>query len=164
MSPTMPISVRSQNKLRPAWYALACLALFGCGSAWVPLAQRAAGQRAAVRAIEDLGGDITYDFELLGNAEPPGPRWLRAWIGDDYFRRVTSVAFWDPHTTDEHLRILTTLNRVRRVYLDGTQVTDAGLVHLEHLTDLELLSLRSTHVTVETRERLQKRLPSCGIR
>src|SRR6267143_506127 len=95
----LPIFVQSPSKLRPVWYALAGLGLVGCSLLWVSLAQRVASQRAAVRAIEDLGGDITYDFELEGKSEPPGPGWLRAWIGDDYFRRVASVAFWDPRTT-----------------------------------------------------------------
>lgn len=32
-------------------------------------------------------------------------------------------------------------------WLDGTQVTDAGLVHLKGLTNLEYLYLRKTQVT-----------------
>ena len=159
----MPSSSNSQ-KARWLWYGLHGLVLVACGLGMMRLTQRAVSQRAAVEGIEDLGGSIMYDFELQNMAHPPGPQWLRVCIGDDYFMRVTTVMLWDPETTDEDLEILRSLHQVKRVYLDGTQVTDAGLVHLQHFTDLEYLSLRETPVTEEAKERLRKRLPSCWIR
>ena len=118
----------------------------------------------AVEAIENLGGSVTYDFERQGRAEPPGPRWLRSCVGDHYFMRVDVVVFWDPQTNDECLRHLRGLRGVKKLELDFTQVTDAGLVHFEHLRDLQLIGLRETRVTHEAKTRLRKQRPACRVR
>jgi hypothetical protein len=47
--------------------------------------------------------------------------------------------------------------------LDETKITDAGLVHLEGLTNLEHLSLRGTQATREGVKKLQLELPVCTI-
>jgi hypothetical protein len=47
--------------------------------------------------------------------------------------------------------------------LRGTQVTDAGLVHLEGLDNLDFLYLDNTQVTDEGVTKLQKALPNCKI-
>ena len=59
-----------------------------------------------------------------------------------------------------HLKGLTKLE-----YLDlnGTKVTDAGLVHLEGLTKLEELHLVGTKVTDAGVKQLQQALPNCRI-
>ena len=44
-----------------------------------------------------------------------------------------------------------------------TQVTDAGLVHLKGLTNLEKLYLNSTHVTDAGATELKKALPKYNI-
>src|SRR5690349_10854091 len=61
-------------------------------------------QAEAVAAIRARGGRVAYDFEYVGGhfpklkpprAYPPGPEWLRSWIGDELFQDV--VAIWvDP--------------------------------------------------------------------
>ena len=67
---------------------------------------RARQQQAAIGAIEDVGGTVMYRFERLGEPEPPGPRWMRKLIGDEYFVTVVDVAFWNPNTTDEDLKLI----------------------------------------------------------
>jgi hypothetical protein len=130
----------------------------------MPLVERARSQHAAVEAIEASGGSVMYDFELRDMAEPPGPRWLRSLIGDDYFMRVEFVLFWDPETTDEHLRLLRSLHRVRRLHLDSTRITDAGLSQLKHLSDLEFLTLTGTDISSEAKRELLHVLPHCRIK
>ena len=52
---------------------------------------------------------------------------------------------------------------VVRVYLSDTQITDAGLVHLQGLTKLASLSLPFIQVTDAGIAELQKTLPKCEI-
>ena len=47
--------------------------------------------------------------------------------------------------------------------LDSTNVTDAGLKHLEGLTGLAELNLYGTQVTDEGVNKLQQALPNCEI-
>ena len=47
--------------------------------------------------------------------------------------------------------------------LAGTQVTDAGLVHLKELTSLEALELDNTQVTDAGVEKLKEVMPGISI-
>ena len=49
------------------------------------------------------------------------------------------------------------------VYFTDTDVTDAGLVHLKGMTNLQTLNLRKTKVTTAGVADLQSALPKCGI-
>ena len=50
-------------------------------------ANAARKQRAAVAAIEALGGSVRYEHEQNSpSLEPlPGPKWLRELVGEEYF-------------------------------------------------------------------------------
>ena len=52
---------------------------------------------------------------------------------------------------------------VVEVLLINTQITDAGLVHLKALTELQELNLRDAKVTDAGVADLQKSLPNCKI-
>ena len=97
-------------------------------------------QRRAVAAIEALGGSVEY-VEPDQEASEAFPRpFLRRWLPRDYFDEVReSLSRWHsshgrwagaPARADGAARLL---------YLDGTQVTDAGLAHLQGLTGLQVL-------------------------
>src|SRR5438132_11970797 len=51
-------------------------------------------ERDAVAALIKLGGTVWYDYQA-GNpkATPPGPGWLRAILGENFFGEVRFVAF-----------------------------------------------------------------------
>jgi len=102
----------------------------------------AAKRRKAIAAIEKLGGEVRY-YDA-SNPYIPGepPRWY-SWL-----RKLQG---------DEHLG--------NAVYVDlgGRPITDAGLVHLKGLTNLELLVLGDTQVTDEGVKNLQEALPNCRI-
>ena len=83
-------------------------------------------QREAVAAIKAAGGVVYYDWEEhhdpFGDedAVPPGPAWLRRFIGDDFFLKANIVSFRympDRKTTEilnlvPHLRRLGSLEAV----------------------------------------------------
>ncbi len=132
--------------------------------------QRAREQDAAVRELGKFEGTfIYYDCEVenrlgFGPEEkntPRGPAWLRGLLGDDFFNDVTRVSFGSPEVTDENLIHLRAFPRLRHLLLDGTQVTDDGIRHLESLTSLELLSLN--HLKITDRGLVHLR-PLTGIR
>jgi hypothetical protein len=149
--------------------------LIGAGLGWI--VRSAHVQRAAVAAIKNARGSVTYDWEwrngnyLMGGT-PWAPRWLVDKIGVDYFGHVTSVSIWSSSpatdTAIEHLGNFSRLELLgltsgsvddadlahlhgltELVHLDlsGTQVNGAGLVNLKRMTKLSYLSLADTHVS-----------------
>ena len=49
--------------------------------------------------------------------------------------------------TNDSLRALSVFDKLQTLFLTGTKVTDAGLVHLKGLTNLSRLGLESTQIT-----------------
>lgn len=87
-----------------------------------------------------------YDYQVIGNgdvikgAKLTTPLWAKNLFGDDFFADVVVVNLF------------------------RTKVTDAGLEHLQGLTELDLLDVVNTKVTPEGVGELQQALPNCGIR
>ena len=76
------------------------------------------------------------------------------------------IAVIDPVAELENLRAKITRNdngEVVALDLYGTQVTDAGLVHLKELTNLRELYLDETQVTDAGVAELKQALPNCKI-
>ncbi len=69
----------------------------------------------------------------------------------------------DTQITDAGLKHLKGLSALRRLQLDGTQVRDAGLEHLKGLARLQHLTLHKTQVTDAGVQKLQQALPHCAI-
>lgn len=83
-------------------------------------------------------------------------------FGDDspsYVRELAS-GWW---VTDDELVHLEELTQLQVLHLDRTQITDAGLVHLKGLTQLQWLLLGRTQVTRAGLADLRKVLPQCFI-
>ena len=80
------------------WVALQCREL------WL--------KREAAAAIKRTGGGVVY-------GAPRGPKWLRKFVGDDFFAEILQADF-------------------------GPKTTDADLEHLEGLSQLRWLSLSRT--------------------
>jgi uncharacterized protein YjbI with pentapeptide repeats len=85
-------------------------------------------QDAAVAAIKELGGKITFDEK---NPDKP----------------VVAVDLSHSSTKATDLVHLKGLTSLQTLDLNGTEVTDAGLVHLEGLKSLQELRLLDTQVT-----------------
>ena len=98
-------------------------------------------QREAVAALVALGGQVSYDYQTRGLAQPPAPTWLRKLAGNDFFQHVEGVWLDARNVTDSDLETLARLKHLRRLTLSSPKITDAGLDHLQGLTVLRELHL-----------------------
>ena len=154
--------------------------------------KRVRNRRAAIRAIDELGG--TYGVHISG------PKWLRSRISDEkYLYDASRVSLgpqnqgYDPqrpftddelerivdhlnafpsfhyldlvgsHVTDSGLRHLHRLRNLDRLRLNHTAISDAGLEHLAGITTLQVIDLTKTKVTDEGVAKLQQSLPNAKI-
>ena len=76
---------------------------------------------------------------------------------------VSLINFEGTQITDAGLVYLKALTNLQELYLSVTQVTDAGLVHLWGLSKLLTLGLGETKITDAGVAELQKALPNCKI-
>ena len=104
--------------------------------------RKARKQKAAVEAIEKLGGYVHYDKEL-----PVRSAMLRQILGKHSYGKARLVGLRDIQVSDADLVHLAELKNLTDLWLDDTHVTDAGLVHLDGLRTLRFLSLDNTQVT-----------------
>ena len=135
------------------------------GMTWLGVKMvKARRQREAVEAIEEVGGVVWYDYQgghLF--TESSVPKWARALFGDDFFFDVVAVESDSGSLGDDEASDLKALENLVHLDVSLTQITDAGLEHLEGLTKLEWLSLIDTQVTPEGVKKLKKALPECVI-
>ena len=101
-------------------------------------------QQRAVRLIERLGGIVEI--------EQRGPKWLHGWLGDErmeMFGTARKVFFVESEVTDADLVPLRALSEIDEMSLAHSQVSDCGLIRLSGLQKLERLSLADTFVRDE---------------
>ena len=149
-APPTPIKPR-RRRLAVSVRALMLLVLaVAVGLGWK--INRAIAQKRAVARIEKAGGSVFYDYTFDGtypykrNESPAAPAWLRARLGDEFFREVTKVSFYNP-VSDDQIAPVADFDRLLAIELHGTRVTDAGLAHLAHLKNLREVQLDGTRVT-----------------
>ena len=76
---------------------------------------------------------------------------------------VVELSLHDTKITDAGLVHLKGLTNLQNLDLIGTKVTDAGLVHLKDLTNLQLLRLEDTQVTDAGLAAMKQTLPNCQV-
>jgi len=138
--------------------------------------RRASEHRAAVKAIQTLGGRVGSWPDRLGRL--PGEEvdgdlvWVdlsRTPVRDAGLahlrglRTLHQLNLDGTKVTDAGLVRLKGLMQLEELFLDSTQITDAGLEHLRGLTQLRTVDLRHTQVTDAGVAELQKALPNCTI-
>ena len=110
-------------------------------------AARSHRQSRAVAKLKQLEATIVYDYDHE-DREPTGPTWLRRLLGPDAFDRVVAVEFRTPELIgDDEARWLGDLPDLKRLWLHGTRVTDAGMAHVGDLHQLEDLVIYGTALT-----------------
>jgi hypothetical protein len=161
--------MNTASKQRLRWYQYSLRSLFvvmvlvAIGGKWFAVKrQQVERQRAAVNAIDQIGGYIGYDYQFdasrrpIRNAVPPGPVWVRDLLGDDFFAQAEYLVLYDCRTvTDAELARLVDLPQLRVLHLNRTQFTGAGLEHLRELTQLKELSFHGVKVTDAELEHLK---------
>ncbi|MDP6442205.1 MAG: hypothetical protein QGG36_07875 [Pirellulaceae bacterium] len=139
------------------WYSISLASLLGLVAViciWLSReTNRVRRQRQAVAVVERLCADrwitsydspfvrgVVYDCELTDHdgvteydpfAEPGAPVWLREALGDDYFRRITTVDLTDTSATDSDLESLYGIRSLERIALNRTRVTASGVKRLQ---------------------------------
>jgi hypothetical protein len=117
-------------------------------------------EREALAAIEKLGGRVQLSWTSEGQDQPPGSTWLRFLLGDDFFVHATAVDLsHNPRVSDEDIRLLAQLPKVKQIDLRETFVSDDCLRWLVRLTDLEELNLLHTETTLAGTAELRWALP-----
>ncbi len=149
---------------------------------WVgTISNQANRQRRAVAVFEKLGLDINYSYQKQTDGsysqllEPPGPKWLRRLIGQDYFQKVAWISTFDAedkisaegmthlaelpyiellhlnnsNISDPSLQYLRELSRMTNLVLAENDITDAGLSNLKDLRQLETLGLSGNRIEGE---------------
>ena len=97
-------------------------------------------QRRAVQWVEQQGGLVRYDWQYRatsakGVVRCPGPPWLRAIVGDDYFQTVDLVNITSADVRD--LSPLADLPQLRVLWVPGNRITDlTPLAELRRLEEL----------------------------
>lgn len=163
------------RRLGRRWFRLNLCALYilmTVAAAWLGFTmKRLRDQERAVARIEDLGGGVTYDYQVdktskIPLGEPPGPQWLRDVLGHQWNVCVIEVflAKENGRVTDQDLAVLQSLPDLRRLYLNGNHgVTDDGLAYLAELSKLQTLGLSGCTIRGAGLEHLKK-LPIVDLR
>ena len=119
-------------------------------------------QRQAIAELKAHGFDVLLEYEdaelvlAKGTAEPPGPRWLRSLLGDDFFADATCATSdasldLDGSTRDlgnGELQLLATFPHLRAItFTSDIRITDEKLASLCDLPELAELRLNGCPIT-----------------
>jgi hypothetical protein len=103
----------------------------------------------ANRAADHGESLTTMGYRYQGKDQyykPIVPKWLhplRDLMGEEAFGEVTGVQLQFTPATNDDLRFLADVPTIERVGLDGTKVTEEGLVHLRACPRLRALALNA---------------------
>ncbi len=107
-------------------------------------------QRQAVEAILKAGGGISFDyqkvavpgkpnaFEIDRDAPPVGPGWLRAGLGEDYFRTAIGVSLPGNEISETDFALLANLPRLESVFLCEVKVVPQNSGSKRRIQDTDL--------------------------
>lgn len=131
-------------------------------------ANRAKRQKLAVSVVQELGGEVQYDYQLSRFEkairavdaadkglrppsvieEPSGPKWLRQLVGNEYFQRVVGVDFrYSADISGPVMEHITSLTDLEELFLTNTNITDSDLRDIGKLSNLRLLVIRDNQIT-----------------
>lgn len=161
MSVAEPQRAAPAPKLRWFQFSLRTLlvfvTLFAIPCSWLGVKiQEAKNQKAAVQAIQAVGGRVQYGYQVdeqgyvTQQAESRRPVWLRSVFGDDFLDDVVLIFLGRTEATDTGLEGMEGFEewyRHRELELGDTKFTDAGLQYLKGFTQLRYLYLGGSRIT-----------------
>ncbi len=110
-------------------------------------------QRAVVAELMRLNGLVGYHHQLRSvrvarrTAEPPGPKWLTAFLGDDFFAEVILVSVGGEQVTDKTIYQVASLPHLNTLSISSNSISDAGVKSLARHSGLDSLTVTSAKVT-----------------
>lgn len=111
------------------------------------LIHKARQEGIAVAALKEMGCDVTYGNNNAHQGSPTVLERLRKLLGESESRNVTKVIGSKSQITDAGMVHVQGLTQLQTLWLNDTQVADAGLAHLVGLTQLQYLWLNDTQIT-----------------
>jgi hypothetical protein len=130
---------------------------------WLAIvASRANRQRQAVAAIKSMGGEVAYGAEINESAATLTRQLLRRWLPRDCSDDVVWVRL-PRNAGDAQLVYLLSLPNLETIWLENSQVTDAGLDQLSAFTNLRRMYVGGTRATYAGVVKLRRALPECRI-
>jgi hypothetical protein len=147
---TRPAARPWHRRLRFSIRALVIFVLLiGGGLGWLVRSVRI--QREAVATIKRLNGYVLYDWQwkngrTIESGEPWAPGWLVDTFGVDYFGNVAKADL-PPGACDDDLIKVGRLGQLQDLSVSSPRITDAGLAHLQGLTNLSALVLNGTQIS-----------------
>jgi hypothetical protein len=130
---------------------------------------RARRQWLAAQAVRDSGGLVAYDFhrdqnvKSLEEGEPPGPAWLREFVGIDFLSDVVLVQLTNPKA--EVIDKLPDFPALEQLGLFDAELNDAKievLCNLKRLQKLLILTKRGSLPAAHV-DALKRALPHTEI-
>ena len=128
-------------------------------------------QADAVAAIwEKYEGHWSYDWEFdesgqrKSNALPPAPEPLTKLLGMDFFADVEMLFLYTPPRNDVALIDPAVTTQVKRLIINGDELTDAWSLRLGSWTNLRYLELFDPNVSLDDVKKLRHSLPKCEIK
>ncbi len=144
----------TENSPKRRWFQFSLRMLFVAVMAlslplsWLAVRiERVRKQKDLVERIELEWGLVVFDWEDGVATTPPYPPWLRTLLGDHFFCNVSAVILYPREFGDEEATCLKELKNLKRLELGYTNITDAGLEHIEKLSNLEVLRLNGTKIS-----------------
>jgi hypothetical protein len=136
-----------RTKMRTLLIAIAIVAV----AAWC-LVDQPKRRGKAITTTKQVGGFVQLDGEYQPESTAPPfsrrglARWSDKWLGPEFAHDLSVVSLDGQRISDDDLTCFEKVARPRRLYLNGTPITDAGMAHLADLSELEILELRETKI------------------
>ena len=132
-------------------------------------------QRQIVAHIESHGGQVQYDYELdptnerypNGGPVPPGPTFLRMFLGDDAFAYVEWVGEFESGIPHKHFDLarVAELPRLKHLITSRSNIPDSEITLILRQCELEALTIMNDALSPRGLELLadEKSLTSLGL-
>src|SRR5262249_46407625 len=104
----------------------------------------------AIQTTKQAGGYVQLDEQFRPDWQPKPPRIVDLtkaadnWLGPGFAHDLSVVNLDGLRISDDRLASLSGITSLRRLYLNGTPITDSAIKHLHGLSRLEILELRET--------------------